>query len=103
MSTDVKRQVGLNYVIVQSYPNEEDANKARDALNQAGILCTVERGIPGWKSTWYMVVGINGYDKIRTKEFEQYIESINAVSAKFGGNSKFKKFEPQPKKWEGTK
>ena len=46
--SDEKRMVGLQYVIIQSYPEEEKAlaESAMQTLNQHGVLCTVERGLP---------------------------------------------------------
>lgn len=97
-----ERQNGLTYVIVQSYPDEHDAVKAKDILNQEGILCTVEPGIEGW-GKWYVVVGVQGFARYRSDEFKAYVASIEAVSKKFAKNSKFKQFEPQPYTWRQSK
>jgi hypothetical protein len=107
---DEKRQVGLNYVIVQSYPEDQlkIANEARDALIKSGVPCTVEKGPQGWvPMTWYSVIGTAGFtgSGLRSGEYEAYVKSIEAVSTKFAttpGNAKFKKFEPRPKKWTET-
>ncbi len=102
---DVRRDIGLNYVIVQSYPDEKSAKEACDLLIKNNILCTVEKGPQGWVSmTWYSVIGIRGFDKLRnSKEYDQYVKAIEDVGTKFGGNSKFKKFEPKAFKWKEAK
>jgi hypothetical protein len=99
---DAKRAIGLNYVIVQSYPDQKSASDARDILVKSGIPCTVEKGPAGWASlSWYSVVGTTGFDRIRNSpEYDKYVKSIRAVGSSFAGNSKFKKFEPQPYRWK---
>jgi len=104
---DQKRTVGLNYVIVQSYPDEKDAQAARDLLNKHGMLCTVEPAPANWShSQWkmYSVIGIKGFDKIRNSpDFDRYVASISAVSNEFAGKSRFKRFEPVAYKWREAK
>ena len=98
---DGQRQIGLNYVIVQSYPDEKSANDARDMLNANGIPCTVERSLPGWNSSnWFSVIGSTGFDRIKSAQYEAYEAAIKSLSAKFAGTSKFKRFEPHPYKWK---
>ena len=95
-----KRIVGMQYVLVQSYPDEEDARKACDALKKNGILCTVERNLPGWGSSWYCVVGGTGFERTKNNpQFDQYVKAIRDVGAQFATSSKFKKFEPRPVGW----
>ena len=103
---DEKRTIGLNYVIVQSYPDKKDAEAARDLLVKRGILCTVEPTPANWFSNngaqWYSVIGIKGFSKIRdSEEFERYKASILEVSNEFAGRSRFKRFEPTAIKWRG--
>ncbi len=102
---DVHRTIGLNYVIVQSYPVEKDAAEARDLLLKEGILCTAEHTPPTYgRGDWYSVIGIKGFDKIRNvPEFEQYVRAIEQASKKFAAGSKFKKFDPQPFRWRETR
>jgi len=95
------RQVGLNYIIAQSYPEEKTASDARDALVTSGIPCTVEVGLPGWMK--YSVVGSVGFDKPHGPQYDAYIQAIQAVSTKFAGTSKFKRFEPHAYKWKETR
>ncbi len=103
---DAKRTVGLNYVLIQSYPKEEEsmALSARELLTKHGIEATVERGLPGWNADWFSVVGTTGFDKIRSSPvFDAYVQSIMQVSARFAGSAKFKRFDPLAYKWRGTR
>lgn len=100
---DMPRTIGLNYVIIQSYPKREDADAARQALGSAGIPCTVERAPKGWSANpkLWSVIGTYGFPRIRkVKEYEAYLDSIMAVSAKHAGKNKYRKFEPAPCKWQ---
>jgi hypothetical protein len=108
VADDVERMIGLNYVIIQSYPDKKDADAARELLCKREILCTVEPTPANWFSnngqTWYSVIGIKGFSKIRdSDEFKRYIASIMQVSDEFAGKSRFKRFEPTPYKWRETK
>jgi hypothetical protein len=103
---DENRAVGLNYVVIQSYPEQEEkmAYEAHDALVQGGILCTIEKSLPGYSKNWYSVVGIVGFERTRNlPRYDAYITRIRAVSdnvsAKHTGAGKFKKFDPQPYRW----
>jgi hypothetical protein len=94
-----KRIIGQQYVLIQSYPDPEDANDARDALVKAGIDCTVEKGTR-WATRWSCVIGTRGFDHTRNNpEFKEYMKSIEDVSNSFAGQSKFRKFEPQVIGW----
>jgi hypothetical protein len=103
--SDAARTVGLQYVIIQSYPEEEKqlAESAVKTLNDHGVLCTVERGLP-YAPSWYCVVGITGFARTRdVPEYDAYIASIQQISNQFAGTSKFKKFEPKPFRWREVK
>lgn len=100
----VQRIVGMQYVVVQSYPDEEDAKQAADILTKSGVRCTVERGLPGWGSSWYSVVGATGFARTRNApEYDSYIKAILDVNKQFAGSSKFKKFNPMPIGWKDPK
>jgi hypothetical protein len=108
VADDEERMIGMNYVIIQSYPDKKDADAARELLVKRGILCTVEPTPATWFSnngqTWYSVIGIKGFSKIReSDEFKRYIASIMQVSDEFAGKVRFKRFEPTPYKWRETK
>ncbi|HMB96063.1 MAG TPA: hypothetical protein VKK61_08505 [Tepidisphaeraceae bacterium] len=97
-----KRMINRNYIVVQSYPDEKNANDACDLLTKNGIPCTVEDGLSNYAPGWYSVVTQQGFDHIRNNpDLDQYVQSIHELSAKFAGTVKFKKFEPQPYKWRG--
>lgn len=94
------RIVGMNYVIVQSYPEEKDAQAAVEVLRQHGISATVVKGT-AYAPRWYSVVGLEPFDHLSgNAEYRQYVKRITEISNKFAGNSKFKKFEPRPYKWQ---
>ncbi|HLL90481.1 MAG TPA: hypothetical protein VK324_14370, partial [Tepidisphaeraceae bacterium] len=98
------RIVGMNYVIVQSYPDEKSANDAVDILARNAIPCTVVKGPPGWaNNSWFSVVGTRGYDKLRNNpEYDAYVKKIQRVSDAFAGKSRFKQFDPRPYRWKDT-
>jgi len=103
---DEKRTIGLNYLIVQSYPDKKDADAARDLLVKHGILCTVEPTPEKWfinnGQQWYSVIGIKGFSKIRdSEEYDRYKATILQISNEFAGRSRFKRFDPTPIKWRG--
>ena len=93
------RVVGMNYVVIQSYKEEQLANEAAAALRAGGLGCTVEHGLPGYSATWYSVVGTQGFTKATTPDYQAYLRKVEVVSNKFAGNSKWKQFEPNPYKW----
>jgi hypothetical protein len=97
----VVRQVGLHYVIAQSYANKELAQKACDFLNQSGIACTVVQGPPGWAvSNWFSVIGVKSFDHVQhNPELESYKRQVEALGVKFAGNIRFNRFEPNAYKW----
>jgi hypothetical protein len=98
-----QRVISRNYIVVQIYPEEKNANDARDLLAKNNIPCTVEKGLTGYAApSWYCVVTLTGFDHIRNNpEYDNYENSIRDLSTKFAGTSKFKKFEPQAYKWKG--
>ena len=103
MVSDSKRTVGMQYVLIQSYPPEEEkfAKAAVDLLNANGVLCTAETGVP-YAPHWFCVIGVTGFDRTRNSpEYDAYIAKIKQIEAKAGGTSKFlKKFDPKPYPWK---
>jgi hypothetical protein len=102
---DPRRTLGLNYAIIQSYPDKETADKAADFLTKNGVPCTVERELPGWPLPWRdgcVVVGIRGFSKVRDNpELEKYKKQIMELSAKFAqGRSRFVAFAPVMYSWK---
>lgn len=98
--TNVKRIIGMQYILVQSYPDEEDATDAMNLLLKNGVQCTVEKNIPGWGSSWYCVLTTIGFERTKSNpDFDQQVKAIRDIGAQFGDSSKFKKFEPRAIGW----
>lgn len=98
---DGKRYIGLNYVIVQSYPLAEEkmAKEAAALLNKEGVSCTVETGVKGYLPL--TVVGLQGFDKQSSPAFKAYVQKIQQISAKANsGTHSYKAFAPVAKKWD---
>jgi hypothetical protein len=96
---DQTRQYGLNYVIVQSYPDKKSAEDVRDLLVKNGVFCSVEQLKHFAAPKWYSVVGIKGFDKIHNSpEFDGYVAEIMRIGDRSGLKG-FKRFEPTAYKW----
>lgn len=101
---DPNRTIGLNYVVIQSYPHEQKslADEAVKFLREGGVGATAVKDLPGWQG-WYSVVGTRGFDRTRSNpQYDAYIAQIMEVSPKFAGRLQWKRFAPQPKKWAGN-
>jgi hypothetical protein len=97
------RTMSLNYVIIQSYPRREDAEAARQALDAAGIPCTVEPTPKDWSANpkLWSVIGTRGFHRIKkVAEYQAYLNAIMAVNERFAVKNKYRKFEPAPRKWQ---
>jgi hypothetical protein len=101
VETQLPRSVGLNYVVVQSYPDRKSADDAQKALEDAGIPCSVVKGLRDFAAdNFWSVVGTHGFSSIRNNPaYTRYEDSILAVSKKYAGTSKYKKFEPTAYRW----
>ena len=96
---DRTRTKGLNYVIIQSYPDEKMAGDAVKVLAENGIDCTIEKGVPGW-ARWYVVMGLEGFDRLSSNpRYEAYTRKVREISAKYAKKSSFKAFEPTAYSW----
>ncbi|MBC8105026.1 MAG: hypothetical protein H7Z14_00420 [Anaerolineae bacterium] len=99
-STPQPRVLNLNYVVVQSYPDQKGAEEARDALVKAGINCTIEQKLRGLNPNWFTVVGTQGFQRASGTEFDNYIRKIDGVSQQFAQRKRsFKAFQPLAYKW----
>jgi hypothetical protein len=99
-----ERKLGFNYVMVQAYPEERMAIQAATLLQQNGIECTVEKGVPGFLK--YSVVGMIGFTRISNNpQLDAYMSKIRSVGDVYtrNRNSFVFSFKPQPFKWQGTK
>lgn len=94
---DVQRVIGRNYIIVQSYPDNELAGKAADLLAKNDIPVSVEQldFAPGW----YCVVTRVGFDRPSAPEYQRYEKLIRDVNAQAAA-ARIKKFDPYPYKWK---
>jgi hypothetical protein len=96
------RSIGLNYILVQSYPNEKLASEARNFLVKSGVPCTVEKGPKDWASdpSWCSVITTAGYAHIHSPEYESAARNITTLGEQFAGKARFKRFEPHAYKWK---
>jgi hypothetical protein len=94
-----ERQVGLNYVLMQSYADEKLAQQAATILIQNGIDATVEKGIPGFLK--YSVVGQIGFSRISSNpQLEAYLTKIRTISELNIKKGSYMALKPQPFKWQ---
>jgi hypothetical protein len=101
VSFNGKRTVNLNYVIIQSYPDQAGADVAVKALAESGVGATVEQGMRGYPASWYTVVGTDGFARGKGTDYDAYIERIMQISEKFARNKRsFKAFQPMGYKWD---
>jgi hypothetical protein len=105
----VPRQVNLNYVIIQSYPESERkmAEDAVQVLERGGVGATVEHGLRGYGNN-LVVVGTAGFERgyNSTPEYQAYVKKIQRISdaaykSSKGSKRTFKEFQPsQGYKWD---
>jgi hypothetical protein len=93
------RIVNMHYVLMQSYFEEKTAKDARDFLVENGIPCTIERGIKGWRSDFYQVIGLQGFPRTSGPAYTAYRSKIEELGPKFSPKSHYKRFVPQAIKW----
>jgi hypothetical protein len=92
------RDIGMMYVVIQSYPDQELAQKACDFVNRAGVPCTLVQGLSGWAMRdWYSVVGLQPFKK-RDPGLDEYERAITALGLKFS-NKIYNQFQPQGYTW----
>jgi hypothetical protein len=95
------RQVGLNYVIMQSYPPDmrSSATEAQTALLLHGVPCTIENAPARLRlgKDWLSVIGTTGFTSISGTDFKTYVRHIDQANAELHG--KFKKLRPLAYKW----
>jgi hypothetical protein len=97
---DGPRVIGLNYLLIQSYPNQAGAEEAHDFLVSNGVACTVEKVPPGFycpDPSWMAVITSRGFDReqLHTPEYEDFKHQLEKLGDKFAGNGKFKRFSLQ--------
>ena len=94
-----KRVAGLNYVIIQSYPDEASAKAAVDVLKQHNVGATIEKGLRGYTG-WFAVVGVEPFTRASGPEYTTYLQKIQQISDKFASRKSFKAFDPRGYKWD---
>lgn len=94
-----KRNIGLNYAVIQSYADAKIAQDACNILNKNGVACSIERELKGWKGL-YFVVGQDGFNRISSPEFKNYLKRIEQVSDQFAPRKSYKAFQPVAYKWD---
>jgi hypothetical protein len=94
-----KRIVNMHYVLMQSYFEQKTAQDACDFLTQAGIPCTIERGIKGWRPDFYQVIGLQGFARASGPQYLAYRQKVEELGLKFSPKSRYKRFQPQAIKW----
>jgi hypothetical protein len=102
---DGPRTIGLNYIIIQSYRDQDMAGRYAQLLAREGVRCTVEQDLPNWSQggPWYSIVGTRGFARIRNNpDYDSYMQSIRAVNERHGLTG-FRRFDPQPYHWKGTR
>lgn len=97
--TRLPRTIGLNYVIIQTYPNEElqTAQATCDFITKSGIPCTLEK--TEFARNWICLVGTAGFSKISSAEFKTYVDNIIRIGEKFP-SSHFDHIKPAAYKWK---
>lgn len=97
--TRLPRTIGLNYVIIQTYPNEESktAEATCEFLSKNGIPCTLER--TDFARNWICLVGTAGFTKISSADFKTYVDNIISLGKQFP-SSHFDRIQPAAYKWK---
>lgn len=93
---DGPRVIGLNYVLVGTYPTMAGATEARDFLVKNGIRCTIEKAPPGFSvdPSWLGVISTRGFERVHTPECEAFKRQIEKVGEKFATKQQLKRFTP---------
>jgi hypothetical protein len=99
--TRMPRTIGLNYVIIGTYPNEEkdNAQAACDFLTRNGIPCTLEK--TDFARSWTCLVGTAGFSHISSPDYKTYVDNIIKLAKSFP-TSHFNQLQPAAYKWKGN-
>ena len=97
--------IGLNYLLVQVYPNLAGATEAREFLLKNGVNCTIEKVPEGFycpDPTWLAVITTRGFDRdqLHSAEYDAFKHKIETLSDTFSTvtKNKTKHFSLQPYK-----
>ena len=99
--TRMPRAIGLNYVIIGTYPSEErdNAQAACDFLTRNGIPCTLEK--TDFAKNWVCLVGTAGFTHISSADYKSYVDNIIKLAKSFP-TSHFNQLQPAAYKWKGN-
>ena len=99
-NTELPRTARLNYVVIATYPVEEQskAATARAFFGKAGIPCTLETC--NWAPKMISLVGTAGFAHVHDKDFTSYKDSIVKI-AKTMKTSQFDRPSPGTYCWRG--
>jgi hypothetical protein len=94
---DRRRIGGRNYIIAQSYPDPDNAEKAAALLRKNNIPVTVEQldAAPGW----YCVVTEVGFDRVSSPDCDRYQKLIKDINPQTKA-ARLKDFQPYLYKWK---
>jgi len=101
-NTELPRTIRLNYVVIATYPVEEQpkADAARAFFAKAGIPCTLET-TGKWAPKLISLVGTAGFAHVSSdKDFLAYKENIVKI-AKTMKTSQFDRPSPGTYSWQG--
>jgi hypothetical protein len=94
---------GVNYVIVQSYPDEMTAQSVADLLTSRGIAATVEKNLPRWSrpgATLYSVVGLDAFERMSNNpQYARYVDRIRKLSDEEFNKGLNKRLDPHAYRW----
>jgi hypothetical protein len=92
---DGPRVIGLNYLIIQSYPNEATAIEVRDFLRRNGVACTVEK-VPrnivfNPDANYRAVITLRGFghEQLHSSEYEAFKRQLDKLGEKLGKGKRF--------------
>ena len=101
--TSVKRVIGLQYVVLLSFPRADDAKELVQFLADNGVPASAEKALPGYSPSWYSVVTTRGFDHVHgNTDYDSYVASLGKLMQKYAHGSKFKTFQPDVYKWRGN-
>ena len=96
---------GLNYVIIQAYDSQAEAQAVVELLAKSNITATVEfpSALPKWAqsdSGLFFVVGTQSFNRFTNNPaYADYIRRLNAISGRETGKSIAKAFDPHAYQW----
>jgi hypothetical protein len=98
-----KRIIGVQYVVLLSFPREEPARDLVKFLTSKGVAVTAEKGLPGYSKSWFSVVTTTGFHRTRDNpQYDAYIEPINKLMKEYANGSRFKSFKPDIYTWRAS-